>query len=175
MQVLASSSWTTGHTPSIRWTATPTVGTRRLFETRRLLTWQPDIPRASKRDRRLFEAGFYLSKYGSYNIIVMAIFFLPNVLLYRMWGTQLPDKSNYCFKGCQYTFMFKVLFCSKPIFTIATIKFMYRVSCKIHSLLCMFHSVQTKIEIPVYMAPVFRTKLPRHNQQNMRKWLLWHG
>ena len=44
---------------SIRWTATPTAVTQRL------LTWEPSIPPASKRDQHLFRVGFYLSKYST--------------------------------------------------------------------------------------------------------------
>ena len=55
---------------NIHWTATPTAGTRPLFETRRLLTWEPGIPLASKRDWCLFGTGFYSSKYGKCNVDV---------------------------------------------------------------------------------------------------------
>ena len=43
---------------STHWIATPTAGTRRL------LTWEPEIPLASKRDWHLFIGGFYLCKYS---------------------------------------------------------------------------------------------------------------
>ena len=38
--------------------------TRRLFETRRLLPFFGSSPPATKRGRRLFDAGVYLRKYG---------------------------------------------------------------------------------------------------------------
>ena len=37
---------------------------RRLFETRRLLALQPNLPPACKRGRRLFKGGVYSRKYG---------------------------------------------------------------------------------------------------------------
>ena len=37
---------------------------RRLFEIRRLLALQPNLPPAYKRSRRLFEGGFYSRKYS---------------------------------------------------------------------------------------------------------------
>ena len=46
--------------------ATPTAGTRYLFETRLVLTSEPGELSASKWDQHLFGGGFYSSIYGKY-------------------------------------------------------------------------------------------------------------
>jgi hypothetical protein len=43
----------------------PLEGTRPLFETQRLFSWDTGEPPASKQDRRLIGGGFYSSMYGT--------------------------------------------------------------------------------------------------------------
>ena len=52
---------------------TPSAGTRRLFETRRLLPISLKLDRAYKPGRRLFQGGFYSRIYGIYTYICMYI------------------------------------------------------------------------------------------------------
>ena len=61
---------------------------RRLFETRRLLALQPNLPPAYKRSRRLFEGGFYSRKYGS-NI------WIENTFTYNYWVNTMVRKLSF--------------------------------------------------------------------------------
>ena len=76
---------TTLRNVNIRWTAMPTAGTRPLFETRHLLTWEPGTPPASKRDWRLFGASFYSGKY-SIKIIILRLCIICR------YGAYLPER-----------------------------------------------------------------------------------
>ena len=92
------------------------AGTRRLFETRRLLPMWLSLDPAYKRDRRLFEGGFYSSIYGTqeclsrcslrqlayplYHFIMAFCYSLASLLRQVCREHKLKHKSIHVFTSC---------------------------------------------------------------------------